>query len=129
MTRSPNARDASVQTTNMHYPAESRYMEMLEEEENMEMRFNLTISVANWALLAGYLVVPGTFTTLQKSSQMEEVLNTNGTGRAILHSIQNPPLLVIACVLFANGVAALIWLLRQRKLRMNYVWLINKLFT
>jgi hypothetical protein len=128
MTRSPTVRDVSVQRTDKPCIAEFRYMKMLEEEENMEMRYNLTISVANWALLAGYLVVPGTFTTLQGSSQMEKVLNTNGTGRAILHTIQNPPLLVIACILFASGVAALVWLLRQPKLRMNYVWLINRLF-
>lgn len=104
-------------------------MKMLEEEENMEVRYNLTMSVANWALLAGYLVVPGTFTTLQHSSQMEKVLNANDTGRAILHTIQNPPLLIIACILFGSGVVALVWLLcQQRKLRKNYIWLINRLF-
>jgi hypothetical protein len=85
--RSPTIRNVSVQIIDMPCNAESLYMEMLEEEENMEMRYNLTISVANWDLLANYLVVPDTFTILQQSSQIEKILITNNTGRAILHSI------------------------------------------
>jgi hypothetical protein len=31
---------------------------MLREEAQMEMIFNITVSAATWALLAGYLVIP-----------------------------------------------------------------------
>jgi hypothetical protein len=31
---------------------------MLREEAQMKMVFNITVSAAEWALLAGYLVVP-----------------------------------------------------------------------
>ncbi|KAJ5483828.1 hypothetical protein N7539_006028 [Penicillium diatomitis] len=85
------------------------------------------MSVTNWALL-GYLVIPGTFTTLQHSSQMEKELNANDTGREILRTIQNPPLLIIARILFGTGVVALVWLLCQRKLRIGYIWLFNRIF-
>ncbi|OGE46434.1 hypothetical protein PENARI_c265G03376, partial [Penicillium arizonense] len=88
----------------------------------------ITVGVANWALLAGYLVVPGTFTSLQTSSQVEKTLQTNKAGRTALHMIQNPPLLAIACFLFVSGTAALMWLMHVPKLRGNYPWLINKVF-
>ncbi|KAJ5742679.1 uncharacterized protein N7511_011250 [Penicillium nucicola] len=101
---------------------------MLREEAQMDLLFNITASAANWALLAGYLVVPGTFTSLQTSSQVEKTLQSNKAGRTALHMIQNPPLLVIACFLFVGGAAALIWLMYFPKLRGNYVWLNNQVF-
>ncbi|KAJ5537498.1 hypothetical protein N7494_006977 [Penicillium frequentans] len=50
---------------------ETPYARMLREEEEMDFIFNITVSAANWALLAGYLVVPGTFTSLQSSDQAD----------------------------------------------------------
>ncbi|CAG8878809.1 unnamed protein product [Penicillium nalgiovense] len=41
------------------------YTIMLKEEAQMDWRYNVTVSIANWALLAGYLVIPGTFTSLK----------------------------------------------------------------
>lgn len=107
---------------------ETTYVRMLREEEQMDMIFNITVSAANWALLAGYLVVPGTFTSLQSSNQVEKVLQDNKAGRTVLHTMQNPPLLAIACLLLVSGIAAFVWLLRFPKLRGNYLWLINKMF-
>ncbi|CAG8069351.1 unnamed protein product, partial [Penicillium nalgiovense] len=97
-------------------------------EAEMDMRFSITVGAANWALLAGYLVVPGTFTSLQTSNQVEKTLQANKAGRTVLHMIQNPPLLAIACLLFVSGIAALTWLMQFPKLRGNYPWLINKVF-
>ncbi|KAJ5642718.1 hypothetical protein N7490_006718 [Penicillium lividum] len=78
---------------------------MLREEEEMDFVFNITISAANWALLAGYLVVLGTFTSLQSSDQVERALQANKAGRTVLHTIQNPPLLSIACCLLLGAFA------------------------
>ena len=108
---------------------ETPYARMLREEEEMDFVFNITVSAANWALLAGYLVVPGTFTSLQSSDQVEHALQGNKAGRTVLHTIQNPPLLSIACCLLLGGLAAFAWLLHFAKLRSNYIWLINRLFT
>lgn len=116
-----------VGTSNSH-SNDSRYVTMLKEEAQMDLRYNITASTANWALLAGYLVVPGTFTSLQHSNKVQDALQTNKTGRAILQTIQNPPLLVIACLFFAGGTTALFCLFRSRKIRNNYPWLINKIF-
>lgn len=111
------------------YINETAYARMLREEVEMDFMFNVAVSAANWALLAGYLVVPGTFTSLQSSGQIEHVLQANQAGRTVLHTIQNPPLLSIACCLLLGGLAGFTWLLRIARLRNNYVWLINRLFT
>ncbi|OQD78090.1 hypothetical protein PENANT_c090G11601 [Penicillium antarcticum] len=99
---------------------------MLKEEAQMDWRYNVSVSIANWALLAGYLVIPGTFTSLKESNQVEEILKKNTAGRAVLHTIQNPPLLLVACLFLVGGAAALTVLFR--KLQSNYLWLINKIF-
>ncbi|CRL30970.1 unnamed protein product [Penicillium camemberti] len=109
-------------------PIETTYVRMLKEEAEMDISSNITVGVANWALLAGYLVIPGTFTSLQTSNKVEKLLQVNKAGRTVLHIIQNPPLLAIACFLLVSGIGALIWLVRFPKLRGNYLWLINKLF-
>ncbi|CAG7941325.1 unnamed protein product [Penicillium salamii] len=110
----------------VHHANETTYARMLKEEAQMDMRFSITVGAANWALLAGYLVIPSTFTSLQTSNRVEKTLQTNSAGRAVLHMIQNPPLLAIACLIFVSGIAALTWLKHFPKLRGNYPWLINK---
>lgn len=128
----PNEECVSPKANN-HLPTrcinETPYAKMLREEEEMDFIFNVTVSAANWALLAGYLVVPGTFTSLQSSDQVEHALQANKAGRTVLHTIQNPPLLSISCCLLLGGLAAFGWLLHFAKLRSNYIWLINRLFT
>ncbi|GFF44665.1 hypothetical protein IFM51744_05876 [Aspergillus udagawae] len=105
---------------------ETRYVRMLLELDNIPWFYNTSASAAHWALLAGYLVIPGTFTSLQKSDFLTEGLETNRTGKAILSTIQNPPLLAIACFLMVLGSVMISWLTWER--RKNYIWLINRLF-
>lgn len=104
----------------------SRYVQMLLDVDHMPWIYNVIASVAQWILLAGYLVVPGTFTSLQRSNKIEQALGDNGTGTAILGTIQNPPLLAIACVLFTIGAALLAWLYWEW--RENYIWLVSRIF-
>ncbi|GIJ89517.1 hypothetical protein Asppvi_008459 [Aspergillus pseudoviridinutans] len=112
-----------TETTTGH----SRYIQMLLQVQDMPWVYNVIASVAHWVLLAGYLVVPGTFTSLQRSDKIEQALADNGAGKAILGTIQNPPLLVIACVLSAMGAALLAWL--SWEWRENYIWLVSRIFT
>ncbi|CAG8054592.1 unnamed protein product [Penicillium nalgiovense] len=112
----------------IHHADETTYTRMFREEAQMDMCFSITVNAANRALLAGYLVIPGTFTSLQTSNQVEKTLQTNEAGRTVLHTIQNHPLLAISCLLFVNGIAALMWLMHFSKPRRNYPWLINKVF-
>ncbi len=63
---------------------------MLKEEAQMDWKYNLCAGAANWVLLAGYLVVPGTFTSLKESDEVEQTLQKNNAGRVLLKAIQNP---------------------------------------
>ncbi|KAJ5875187.1 uncharacterized protein N7473_012534, partial [Penicillium subrubescens] len=89
--------------------------------EPLETRYqyNLLASGAHWVLLTGYLVIPGTFTSLQKSDTLHNTLSDNEAGEIILKSIQNPPLLALASVFFVVGLALLGRL--YYKYRSNYI--------
>ncbi|CAG7945738.1 unnamed protein product [Penicillium nalgiovense] len=102
------------------------YTQMLREEAEMDWKYNLSAGTGNWVLLAGYLVVPGTFTSLKNSDQVEQKLQQNDAGRVLLKTIQNPPLLAIACIFLVFGVVLLGWL--SVKFRDSYSWLINRIF-
>ncbi|KAI3054281.1 hypothetical protein CBS147353_11464 [Aspergillus niger] len=104
----------------------TRYIEMLLEVDHMPWVYNIIASAAHWVLLAGYLVIPGTFTSLQKSEKLEQALIGNGANKAVLNKIQNPPLLAIACVFFAVGTTLLTWLCWTW--RSNYIWLVGRVF-
>lgn len=105
---------------------ETRYIRMIVEADEVPWQYNLLASAAHWILLAGYLVVPGTFTSLQKSDTVSKDFVESEAGEMILDKIQNPPLLAIACCLFVAGLiimAKLFWNHRD-----NYIWLINRIF-
>ncbi|KAJ5640333.1 uncharacterized protein N7484_008195 [Penicillium longicatenatum] len=102
------------------------YTKLLRQEAQMKWTYNIYASAANWALLAGYLVVPGTFTSLEDSDELKQSLKGNYAGRMLLSTIQNPPLLVIACLFFAIGAITLAWLFIS--FRYSYPWLINRIF-
>lgn len=102
------------------------YTQMLKQEAQMNWKYNFLAGIANWTLLAGYLVVPGTFTSLNESSEVEQTLEGNNAGKAILRAIQNPPLLIIACIFLVLGGLALGWL--YIIFRDSYTWLINRIF-
>lgn len=105
---------------------ETPYVRMIVEADEIAWEYNILASGANWVLLAGYLVVPGTFTSLQKSNTVNDSLSKNTAGSAILNTIQNPPLLAISCVLFVLGTAIMGWLFNRHST--NYIWLANRLF-
>lgn len=69
-----NVTPALSRASQIDHPIETTYVRMLRDEAEMDISFNITVGVANWALLAGYLVTPGTFTSLQTSNQVEKGL-------------------------------------------------------
>ncbi|GLA56000.1 hypothetical protein AnigIFM63604_003489 [Aspergillus niger] len=92
------------------FAGQTRYTQTLLEVDDMPWMYNVIAGVAHWTLLAGYLIVPGTFTALQRSGQVQDVLGKDHVGQAVLNTIQNPPLLTIACILFVASAAASGWL-------------------
>ncbi|KAL4745865.1 uncharacterized protein BDW70DRAFT_166201 [Aspergillus foveolatus] len=121
---SPN--NYSPPTRSDTVPIRTEYMQMLLDLDYIPWYYNLASSTANWVLLAGYLVIPGTFTSLQKSDTLNDSLSKTKTGQAIIATVQNPPLLVIACTFLVVGAACMAWLFWER--RDNYIWLVNRLF-
>lgn len=107
-------------------PFESGYVRMIVEADEIPWQDNILASTAHWILLAGYLVIPGTFTSLQKSNTIHNGLAENEAGEWILNTIQNPPLLATACILFVSGLAIMGWLFWEY--RGNFIWLINRIF-
>ncbi|KAH3056564.1 hypothetical protein KXW16_005579 [Aspergillus fumigatus] len=90
--RPVTSRMPGIRHTNTNLTVETEYMLMVLELENIHWSYNFLSSFASWVLLAGYLVIPGTFTTLQKSENLKSGLQDGRAGKAILSTIQNPPL-------------------------------------
>lgn len=99
---------------------------MLLSQDEIPQWHTVSAAVCVWLLLAGFLVFPGTFTSLQETIDDRDDDNVSTqAGEAILGTVKNIPLLVIgavACGISAVGMFAL--LIRHR---MNFVWLLNRL--
>lgn len=104
---------------------ETRYVQMVVQSDEVIWEINALASASHWILLAGYLVVPGTFTSLKKSEGFGKTLEGSAAGNAVLNAIQNPPLLTTACFFFVIGL--FIMILLGWKFRENYIWLMNRL--
>ena len=101
---------------------ETEHMGMLlHQSQVIERRpyWNILAAACNWILLAGFIVLPGTYTKLQKS----DIIQSN-LGNKISTSDAHTGLLVVAAILCAVGVLGImgLWL----KWRANYIWLVNK---
>ncbi|OQE16746.1 hypothetical protein PENSTE_c023G09054 [Penicillium steckii] len=123
---SPNS-SARTQIDQLPYESfETPYVRMVFEADQVPWQHNVLASAAHWILLAGYLVVPGTFTSLQKSGAVQDELMESEAGELILDTIQNPPLLATACFFFVAGLMIMAWLYHDYC--ENYIWLINRIF-
>ncbi|GLA44589.1 hypothetical protein AnigIFM63309_004210 [Aspergillus niger] len=82
--RSPSRTDSVTVSTSSpgSIAGQSRYIQMLLEVDHMPWIYNIIASVAHWVLLAGYLVIPGTFTSLQKSGKLMPVTMNAAAGLA-----------------------------------------------
>jgi hypothetical protein len=88
--------------------------------EEVPRMHNLFSGLFTWVLLAGFVVLPGTFNTL------EDIHSKSGEFEKILRSIHHPPLLAIAfgcCGIGGCGMLLLWW-----RWAHNYVWLLNSIF-
>ncbi|EXJ58410.1 hypothetical protein A1O7_05835 [Cladophialophora yegresii CBS 114405] len=106
----------------------TRYMEMLLHLDEIPRFHNILASLFSWIILAGFLVVPGTFTTFKQSEAFQDADNNDDDEitHAIIRSIANIGLLWVAgafCTVGALGCLALVFRWRE-----NYVWLINRVF-
>lgn len=103
----------------------TRYMTMLLDLDTIPRLHNILASFFTWILLAGYIVFPGTFTSIQDSSTNPLIAN-NTTAEKVLKHVKNAPLLWIAGFCCGIGVCGMAWL--WWRWRNNFVWLINRIF-
>lgn len=106
----------------------SRYVQMLLKQDHIPRAHNILAAFFVWLLLAGFLVFPGTFTSIQESieeREEDEDIDDSEAVTMVLRRVKNLPLLVIAivcCAIAAIGMVTLAF----RHVR-NYVWLVNRL--
>ncbi|KAH6655433.1 hypothetical protein BKA67DRAFT_515420 [Truncatella angustata] len=120
--RSAAAPRPGVQRANTSF--QTRYMDMLLSLDTIPRLHNIYASLFTWILLAGYVVLPGTFTSIRDLSDDTEV-RANSAASTILDHVKNVPLLVIAAICCGIGMSGMIWLMIRW--RNNYVWLLNRL--
>lgn len=101
-------------------------MEMLLQLDLVPRIHNILSSFFGWLLLAGFVVFPGTFTSIEKLSTDPGVTGDLPAANAILNGFQNLPLLIVASIACGLGALGLLWL--AFRWRRNYVWLLNRIF-
>ncbi|KAF8581882.1 hypothetical protein K439DRAFT_1392276 [Ramaria rubella] len=102
--------------------ANTRYMNMLLSLDAVPRMHNLASSFFTWILLAGFVVLPATFTSIddvQEDGRPQIEIN-------LLRVVKNLPLFVVAGVCCAIGASGMLWL--WKRWSDNYVWLINRIF-
>jgi hypothetical protein len=103
----------------------TRYMRMLLALDTIPRLHNILAAFFTWILLAGFVIFPGTFTSLDSLSDSDAIKN-NSAASEIFKSVKNVPLLVIAGICCGIGAGGMLWL--WWTWRKNYVWLLNRIF-
>lgn len=119
-TSGAESRDNSVPQKPSKY---SQYINMLLELDKIPWWHNLLASLCTWLLLAGYVVLPGAFTSIRNSQVLSE--EAGAAGKAVVKAAQTLPVLIVALICCAIGVSGMAWL--WCRWGRNYVWLLNKI--
>ena len=101
---------------------ETPYMVMSVQAIEAPRLDNLLAAVFSWITLAGFIVLPGTFTSLETSDR----LGNSISGKLVQEAAKNIPLLafgIICCILGTIG-SCFLW----QKWRKNYIWLMMHIF-
>ncbi|TVY31537.1 hypothetical protein LSUB1_G008749, partial [Lachnellula subtilissima] len=110
---------------NRQNSVQTRYMAMLLALDTIPRLHNILASFFTWILLAGFVIFPGTFTSLQTLSPTSPAL-TSSTASHILSSTKHIPLLIIASTSSILGALGMLYLWFAHK--DNPVWLLNRIF-
>lgn len=122
--QSEDPEDISLKDSQVPLPADSfsTYDRMVVESHEVPLRWNFLASLSNWLLLAGFIVFPGTFTSISRSG----VLNRNQAGRIIQRAVRNIPLLYIGGFSCLIGVLGILW--AWWNVKHNWFWLVYRIF-
>lgn len=99
-------------------------MNMLLDLDAVPKVHNMLASFFTWILLAGFIIFPGTFTSIQ-GLDLDDPSRSDAE-KWVLRRVKNVPLLVIAGVCCVIGASGMCWLwYRWQK---NFIWLVNRIF-
>ncbi|KAL6409082.1 hypothetical protein AUP68_05451 [Ilyonectria robusta] len=101
---------------------QSSYGAMVLEAHEVPVFNCMIAAVSNWLFLAGFVVLPGTFTSLSHAA----LLSKSQAGREVQDFIRNMSLLAVVILCCSVGGAGIGWV--SWKLRGNYVWLVDRIF-
>ncbi|KAJ7157637.1 hypothetical protein C8R43DRAFT_883320 [Mycena crocata] len=99
---------------------DTKYVNMLLAVDGIPPLYNILASFFTWILLAGFVLFPGTFTSLQDGNEL------GGIGAAAVNVIKHLSLYVVAWVCTGVGAAGMCWL--WYRWQANYIWLVNRIF-
>ena len=100
-------------------------MSMLLGLDTIPRMHNIAASFFTWILLAGFVIFPGTFTSLSTLTN-DAGFSSNKTAHDILLSVKHVSLLYIAA--FCSGIGAIGMMYLWFRWRANFVWLLNRIF-
>ena len=106
------------------------YANLLLSLDKIPRAHNILISVFVWVLLAGFVIIPGSFTSTKRKQDGETVQIPVGGGSAsgskLALTPANTAAMVVGLLCIVAGTFGSAWLaLRWRR---NYIWLLNKLY-
>ncbi|KAJ6551388.1 hypothetical protein B0H19DRAFT_1157441 [Mycena capillaripes] len=96
-------------------------MNMLLALDGIPRLHNMLAAFFTGILLAGFVLLPGTFTSLQSVGT-----GANENEKVVIDAVQHLPLFVIAFVCSGIGVLGMLWL--WWRWNQNYIWLNNRIF-
>ncbi|KAF8960649.1 hypothetical protein BDZ97DRAFT_1665556, partial [Flammula alnicola] len=100
---------------------DTQYVNMMLALDDIPTLHNIFAGFFNWILLAGFILFPGTFTSLHNLGPQAGTV-----GQALIDSVTELPLYIVAWVCCGIGACGMVWLWwRWRK---NYLWGLNKIF-
>ncbi|KAF8880561.1 hypothetical protein BD779DRAFT_1473841 [Infundibulicybe gibba] len=99
---------------------------MLLHQDKIPRTHNILAGFFTWILLAGFVLFPGTFSSLKNDSVPKLAGVAGEVEKNILGVIQNLPLFVVAFVCCGIGAVGMIYL--WWRWSNNYVWLVNRIF-
>ncbi|UPK92445.1 hypothetical protein LCI18_003380 [Fusarium solani-melongenae] len=98
------------------------YNAMIVQAHEVPSAYCILAAVANWLFLAGFVVFPGTFTTISQAT----ALGDSQAGRIVQHAVQNAPLLVVGSLCCFFGGVGIGWIGWSQK--HNSIWLSDRIF-
>ncbi|KAJ7472323.1 hypothetical protein B0H11DRAFT_1729668 [Mycena galericulata] len=100
----------------------TRYMNMLLALDGIPRLHNILAAFFTWILLAGFVLLPGTFSSLQSAGSDVD----NQDEKEAIDAVQHLPLFVVAFVCSGIGALGMLWL--WWRWSRNFIWLNNRIF-